>query len=167
MTKLGNLRKLCTGCDENRWCNDGKCCTVGEFRCKKPYSVCRKEDIDAEITEEQKMRKAEEYPNTVEFAAEQLYNIYNDKYCDGRYKQLYSELSEKDKEYFKDFVITVLNAINYFEGKSCSDCGYFDSEEKTCFGEDREHDEKPGGLICKTFAPKSLVEERVLGGNDN
>jgi hypothetical protein len=47
MIKIGNLRKLCSGCQELRWCHEGQGYKVGEVRCKKPYSVCRNEDAEA------------------------------------------------------------------------------------------------------------------------
>ena len=70
----------------------------------------------------------------------------------------YSELSDLTKQIIRDQIITVLNAINYFEDKTCSDCGYFDPTDDICFGGDREHQEQADNPICETFAPKELVE---------
>ena len=88
---------------------------------------------------------------------------YFDKFqrvCDKCHTDLYPypELPENIKEYDRVNVIAVLNAVNYFEDKTCSDCGYFDPTDGICFGEDREHQEQADNPICETFAPKELVE---------
>ena len=133
------------------------------------------------------MRDAKDYKNTIEFAADKVHNAWMDemiyqgfhppencptyfkgclfnkfqKRCEKCHTDLYpySELPENIKDYDRVTVIAVLNAINYFEGKTCSDCGYFDPVENICFGEDREHKEQPDSPICETFAPKGLTEE--------
>ncbi len=71
----------------------------------------------------------------------------------------YSELPENIKEYDRVTVIAVLNTVNYFEGKTCSDCGYFDPEMGVCFGGEIGHSILGSYPICETFAPRGLVEE--------
>ena len=92
------------------------------------------------------MRDAKDYKNTIELVAESIFeHIYGTSY--------YAR-----NEQAKSSVIAVLNVINYFEGKTCSDCGYFDPTDGICFGGDREHQEQADNPICETFAPKELVE---------
>lgn len=134
------------------------------------------------------MRSAKDYKNTIEFAAEKVHNAWmkqeenhgrhapincphvpdgivpdrNGRYCENCHWDMYpySELIEDHKDYDRDTVVAVLNAVNYFESKACSDCGYFDPIENICFGEDREHKEQPDSPICETFAPKGFTEDK-------
>lgn len=111
------------------------------------------------------MRKAEDYPNTVEFAAEKLYIEFMQdiaKSLDmpgdcGEFKNL----NDCDTEFYRSKVITFLDSKNYFENKTCKDCGYFDSEDNTCFGQDVEYPENGDSPICRTFAPCCLVEVKA------
>ena len=134
------------------------------------------------------MRDAKDYKNTIEFASEKVHNAWMDeklkqgfhapldckepvkdgitwtqkftKACSHCHTDLYPylELPENIKDYDRVTVIAVLNAVNYFEDKTCSDCGYFDPSDGICFGGDREHQEQADNPICETFAPKELVE---------
>jgi len=91
---------------------------------------------------------------------EQSYMNKFRKNCEKCHTDLYPypELPENIKEYDRVTVVAVLNAVNYFENKTCADCGYFDPVENVCFGEDREHKEQADNPICGAFAPKGLVE---------
>lgn len=107
------------------------------------------------------MINAKNYPNTVEFAAEKYYNSLVDQLnknveLKDEYAT-YKELSEAEKDDYRYHLKTVLNVVNFFEGKTCKDCGYFDPEMRVCSGEDKEHEEKPDSQICETFAPECLV----------
>lgn len=101
------------------------------------------------------MRDAKDYKNTVEFAAENLQNRYGERYNS---ENQWDKIDEHSKELLRDCVGIILDTVNYFEGKTCSDCGYFDPTDNICFGEDREHKEQADNPICETFAPKGLVE---------
>jgi predicted nucleic-acid-binding Zn-ribbon protein len=125
------------------------------------------------------MRDARDYKNTIEFVSEKVHNAWMDERikqgfhapadcplmegmlldksrkfkprCVKCHSDLYpySELPETIKDYDRVTVVAVLNAVNYFEGMTCKDCGYY--EEGNC-----------GGFgICETFAPRGLVEESL------
>ncbi len=83
------------------------------------------------------------------------------KHCDKCHTDLYpySELPENIKDYDRVTVIAVLNAVNYFENKTCSDCGYL--RNGVCFGYEQEFAYSDDNPICETFAPRGLVEESL------
>ncbi len=109
------------------------------------------------------MRDAKNYKNTIEFAAENIYSKMVERYDnsdlrieEGEYPP-YNNIPDITKKMYRCRVIDVLNAVNYFENKTCADCGYFDPVENVCFGEDREHKEHGNNPICGSFVPTGLV----------
>ena len=108
------------------------------------------------------MRHAEDYKNTIELVAEKYYEDWkiwrreclNVPVYDGEWKKL----QEDSKEAFKVAAVSILNAVNYFEDKTCKDCGYYD-DDGICFGygENQEFKHDPKCPICRTFAPAHLV----------
>ena len=96
------------------------------------------------------MRDARDYPNTIEFAAEKYYENWKEwrKSCLrlDEYYGNWNELNDDSKEPFKIGVIAVLNAVNYFENKTCLDCGNYDENNCGGFG------------ICDKFVPNGVIE---------
>ena len=108
------------------------------------------------------MSHAEDYKNTIELVAEKYYEDWkiwrreclNVPVYDGEWKKL----QEDSKEAFKVAAVSILNAVNYFEDKTCKDCGYYD-DDGICFGhgENQEFKQDSNCPICRTFAPAHLV----------
>lgn len=105
------------------------------------------------------MRDAKDYPETVDLVAKKLFDeceIYTHDALDinGEYAK-WNEVGKNTQDYIKFKVITVLNTVNYFDGKTCKDCDFF--ENVACITPEGDYSEDPNRKICTNFAPKGLV----------
>jgi hypothetical protein len=78
------------------------------------------------------------------------------KYCPKCHTDMYpyEELTENIKEYDRVTVRNVLDAVNYFDDKTCKDCEYLDLKERTCFWNDI--DESVCNQICESFRARGI-----------
>jgi len=52
-------------------------------------------------------------------------------------------------------VTTILDTVNYFEGKTCKDCDYF--ENVACITPEGDYSKDPDRKICTNFVPEGLA----------
>jgi len=102
------------------------------------------------------MSDAKDYPNTIEPVAKILYeelmlSIQKEFGLPGPSFK-WSDANERTHDYMKLKVITVLNAVNYFEGKTCKDCDFF--ERAPCITPEGDYSEDPDRQICINFVLK-------------
>lgn len=100
------------------------------------------------------MADAKNYPDTIDLASKTLYHTHIKKIGGGLCPE-WNNLDEHIKDQFKFVVTTILNTVNYFEGKTCKDCDYF--ENVACITPEGDYSEDQDRQICTNFAPKGLV----------